>query len=60
MGDFNFFLNKIKITTLLGREGKMITSCVVRFFPKDGSFSEAEDVGSEILEMTTKEEGGFV
>jgi hypothetical protein len=38
----------------------MITSCVVRFFPKHGSFSEAEDVGSEILEMTTKEEGGFV
>jgi hypothetical protein len=31
----------------------------VRFFPADGSFSE-EDVGSQILEMTTKEEGGFV
>jgi hypothetical protein len=35
------------------------TFCVVRFFPKDDSFSEA-DVGSEILEMTTKEEAGFV
>lgn len=35
------------------------TSCVVRFLPKDGSFSEA-DGGSEILEMTTKEGGGFV
>jgi hypothetical protein len=35
------------------------TSCVGRFFPKDGSFPEA-DVGSEILEMTTKEEGGIV